>query len=98
MIANRRAAIAIVKKENDEVAFEPVFGLPAIEDDFEASEPPWLRRKFPHPSIFNFPSLRAASTSRVNSGGSDSRRLVSISETMPIGMLMKNTHRQLNGP
>ena len=51
--------------------------------------------KIPHPSIFSRPCLRADSTSRVNSGGSDSSLLVSSSETMPMGMLMKNTHRQL---
>src|ERR1700730_18327044 len=49
----------------------------------------------PQPSIFNRPSLRAASTSRVNSGGSDSTRLVRMTEIMPMGMLMKKTHRQL---
>ena len=51
--------------------------------------------KIPQPSIFSLPPLRAASTSRLNSGGSESKRLVRISEMMPMGMLMKKTQRQL---
>jgi len=52
-------------------------------------------RKIPRPSIRSLPSFRAASTSRVNSGGSDTTLLVKIRETIPIGMLMKKIHRQL---
>src|SRR5580704_17666290 len=50
----------------------------------------------PHTSIFSRPAFRAASTSRVNSGGSFSNRLVRISETIPIGIWMKKIHRLLH--
>src|SRR3984957_13446999 len=44
--------------------------------------------------MLSFPARRAASTSRLNSGGSETMRLVRISEITPMGMLMKKTQRQ----
>jgi hypothetical protein len=56
---------------------------------------PRATRKIPRPSIRSLPLFRAASTSRVNSGGSNTSRLVKIRETIPIGMLIKKIQRQL---
>ena len=38
MMANTSATMAIAKKNDDEIAFEPVFGLSAIENHFQARE------------------------------------------------------------
>src|ERR1700690_4283406 len=44
--------------------------------------------------MLSLPALRAISTSRLNSGGSETMRLVRMSEMMPMGILMKKTQRQ----
>src|SRR5882762_6397572 len=56
---------------------------------------PRATRKIPRPSIRSLPPLRAATTSRVNSGGSETSRFVRIRDTIPMGMLIKKIHRQL---
>src|SRR5260370_1456184 len=93
-MANSSAAMATAKKNTMKLLSNQSSVCPRSSTTSRQAKA-MATEKIPHPSIFNLPPLRAASTSRVNSGGSDSSRLVRISETMPIGMLMKNTHRHV---
>src|SRR6185295_18785591 len=80
------------QEARDEGAFQPVLHLSAVENDFKARK---ANRDEENADIvdFSFPARLASSTSCLNSGGSESRRLVRINEKIPMGMLIRNTHR-----
>src|SRR5258708_1644404 len=93
-IAAIRATIATEKKKTMKLLSNQSKVWPRSRTTSRLAKPR-ATRKMPSPSIRSLPSFRAASTSRVNSGGSDTSRLVRISDRMPMGILIKKIQRQL---